>query len=166
MSVILVTHDLGVVAGRTDEIIVMYAGQIVEQAPTAVLFREMRMPYTEALLESIPKLANPSHTPLQAIAGRPPDLINPPKGCRFSPRCPYVQDRCRDKPPPLVEAETRGHKFACWYPVGSPVWREVKARLAAGNGSGAGNTTSEPAASPGAPVTAPGGAGPASSAEV
>jgi peptide/nickel transport system ATP-binding protein len=136
MSVILVTHDLGVVAGHTDEIIVMYAGQVVEQAPTPVLFSEMRMPYTEALLESIPKLDNPSHTPLRAIAGRPPDLINPPKGCRFSPRCPYAQERCLVEPPPLVEAETRGHKFACWYPVGSPVWKEVKARQQA-NGAAA-----------------------------
>jgi peptide/nickel transport system ATP-binding protein len=130
MSVILVTHDLGVVAGHPDEIIVMYAGQIVEQAPTSVLFSEMRMPYTEALFDSIPKLDDPSHTRLRAIAGRPPDLINPPKGCRFSPRCPYVQDRCREEAPPLVEAETRGHKFACWYPVGSSVWQEVKARTA------------------------------------
>ncbi len=130
MSVILVTHDLGVVAGHTDEIIVMYAGQIVERAPTPVLYSEMRMPYTEALLESIPKLDDPSHTRLRAIAGRPPDLINPPKGCRFSPRCPYVQDRCLTEPPPLVEAETPGHTFACWYPVGSDVWKATKARLA------------------------------------
>ena len=130
MSVILVTHDLGVVAGHTDEIIVMYAGQIVERAPTPVLFSEMRMPYTEALLESIPKLDDPSHTRLRAIAGRPPDLINPPTGCRFSPRCPYVQERCLTEPPPLVEAETPGHTFACWYPVGSDVWKATKARLA------------------------------------
>jgi peptide/nickel transport system ATP-binding protein len=129
MSVILVTHDLGVVAGHTDEIIVMYAGQIVEQAPTPVLFREMRMPYTEALLESIPKLDDPSHTRLRAIAGRPPDLIHPPKGCRFSPRCPYVQERCVAEAPPLTEAETPGHTFACWYPVGSDVWKATKARL-------------------------------------
>jgi oligopeptide/dipeptide ABC transporter ATP-binding protein len=129
MSVILVTHDLGVVAGHTDEIIVMYAGQIVEQAPTPILFNEMRMPYTEALLESIPKLDQPSHTQLRAIAGRPPDLINPPKGCRFSPRCPYAQDRCHDEAPPIVEAETPGHFYACWYPVGSDVWRDVKTRL-------------------------------------
>ena len=130
MSVILVTHDLGVVAGHTDEIIVMYAGQIVERAPTPVLFSEMRMPYTEALLESIPKLDDPSHTRLRAIAGRPPDLINPPTGCRFSPRCPYAQDRCLTEQPPLVEAETPGHTFACWYPVGSDVWKATKARLA------------------------------------
>ncbi|HEY8094275.1 MAG TPA: ABC transporter ATP-binding protein, partial [Acidimicrobiales bacterium] len=130
MSVILVTHDLGVVAGHTDEIIVMYAGQVVEQAPTHLLFSEMRMPYTEALMESIPKLDDPSHTRLRAIAGRPPDLINPPKGCRFSPRCPYVQDRCREEAPPLAEAETPGHLYACWYPVGSDAWHEAKARAA------------------------------------
>ena len=134
MSVILVTHDLGVVAGNTDEIVVMYAGQVVEQAPTPVLFSEMSMPYTEALLESIPKLEDPSHTRLRAIAGRPPDLINPPTGCRFSPRCPYVQDRCRAEAPPLAEAETPGHSYACWYPVGSEVWQEVKLRTSAGEG--------------------------------
>src|SRR5213593_4805722 len=87
MSVILVTHDLGVVAGRTDDIAVMYAGQIVEMAPTRTLFSEVRMPYTEALLKSIPKLEKPSHTRLDVIAGRPPDLINPPSGCKFSARC-------------------------------------------------------------------------------
>jgi peptide/nickel transport system ATP-binding protein len=158
MSVILVTHDLGVVAGHTDEIIVMYAGQIVEQAPTPVLFREMRMPYTEALLESIPKLDNPSHTRLRAIPGRPPDLINPPKGCRFSPRCPYAQDKCREDPPPLVEAETRGHLYACWYPVGSPVWHEIKARAAMGDGEGApAFAATDPVE--GTPVSAPGAGG-------
>ena len=98
----------------------------------------MRMPYTEALLESIPKLDDPSHTRLRAIAGRPPDLINPPKGCRFSPRCPYVQDRCRAEAPPLVEAETPGHTYACWYPVGSPAWQETKARAVAEVPRGAG----------------------------
>ena len=80
MAMVLVTHDLGVVAGRTDEIAVMYAGQIVEKAPTRTLFANMRMPYTEALLKSIPKLEDPSHTRLQIIGGRPPDLINPPPG--------------------------------------------------------------------------------------
>ena len=158
MSVVLVTHDLGVVASHTDEIIVMYAGQVVERAPTATLFREMRMPYTEALLESIPRLENPSHTPLRVIGGRPPDLINPPVGCRFSPRCPYVQDDCRNEAPPLVEAETRGHWYACWHPVGSPVWKDVKARLGATAEppSPVAVPTSAPAAVPtAAPVTTP-----------
>ncbi len=131
MAVILVTHDLGVVAGRADHIAVMYAGRIVETAPTAVLFNEMQMPYTEALLSAIPKLDQASHTRLLAIGGRPPDLVNPPAGCAFSPRCPYVQERCLHEQPPLQEAATPGHYFACFYPVGSPETIAVKERLAA-----------------------------------
>ena len=99
---VLVTHDLGVVAGRADEIAVMYAGKIVEKAPTSVLFSNVRMPYTEALLKSIPRLENQPHTKLEVIAGRPPDLINPPKGCNFSPRCPYAQPRCFEDEPPAA----------------------------------------------------------------
>ncbi|MHB8430434.1 MAG: ABC transporter ATP-binding protein, partial [Acidimicrobiales bacterium] len=104
MAVVLVTHDLGVVASRTDHIAVMYAGRIVEQAPTAKLFADTRMPYTQALMDSIPRLADPSGTRLHAIAGRPPDLIHPPPGCRFAPRCPYAQDKCRQSEPPLRTA--------------------------------------------------------------
>jgi peptide/nickel transport system ATP-binding protein len=128
MAMVLVTHDLGVVAGRTDEIAVMYAGQIVEKAPTRTLFASMRMPYTEALLKSIPKLEHPSHTRLQIIGGRPPDLINPPQGCRFAPRCPYAQPKCHAEPPPLQEAETPGHLFRCWFPVGTDAGREALER--------------------------------------
>ncbi|HEX5613757.1 MAG TPA: ABC transporter ATP-binding protein [Acidimicrobiia bacterium] len=128
MAMILVTHDLGVVAGRADDIAVMYAGRIVEKAPTRVLFTEMRHPYSEALLKSIPKLADPSHTRLQAIGGRPPDLVNPPPGCKFAPRCPYAQPQCREEEPPLVEHGTSGHEFACWFPVGTPEGREALAR--------------------------------------
>jgi len=119
MTMILVTHDLGVVAGRTDEIAVMYAGKIVEKAPTKSLFRTLKHPYTEALLASIPKVSNPKHTRLDAIAGRPPDLINPPTGCSFSPRCPYAQAKCFEQEPTLVPDADPGHQFACWYPVGS-----------------------------------------------
>ena len=128
MAMILVTHDLGVVAGRTDHIAVMYAGKIVEKAPTRQLFTEMRMPYTEALIKSIPKLERPSHTRLLAITGRPPDLINPPAGCNFAPRCPYAQEQCLVEEPPLLSDSTvsTGHEFACWFPVGSP---EGKAAL-------------------------------------
>jgi peptide/nickel transport system ATP-binding protein len=136
MSVILVTHDLGVVAGHTDDIIVMYAGKVVEHAPTRTLFTEMRMPYTEALMRSIPKLDDPSHTRLKAIGGRPPNLIHPPDGCSFSPRCPYATEQCHVDEPPLVES-TPGHRFACWHPVGSPRWREVND----------GNAAAEPAPS-------------------
>ena len=121
MAMVLVTHDLGVVAGRTDEIAVMYAGRIVERAPTRVLFRDMKMPYTEALLASVPRVTNPVHTRLEAIPGRPPDAVNPPPGCRFAPRCRYVQPRCRVEEPPLVPAASPGHVYACWYPVGTPV---------------------------------------------
>jgi len=120
MTLVLVTHDLGVVAGRADEIMVMYAGKVVEQAPTDDLFANMKMPYTEALFESIPKIEQPSHTRLRTIAGRPPNLVNPLPGCRFAPRCPYVRDRCWVEEPPLRPAERPGHVFACWYPVGSP----------------------------------------------
>jgi peptide/nickel transport system ATP-binding protein len=76
------------------------------------------MPYTEALLESIPVLDAPSHSRLRAIPGRPPDLVNPPPGCRFAPRCRYVQDKCLTELPPLVESEP-GHSYRCWFPVGS-----------------------------------------------
>ena len=128
MAMILVTHDLGVVAGRTDEIAVMYAGKIVEKAPTSTLFSQMRMPYTEALVHSIPKLSDASHTRLNVIPGRPPDLVNPPKGCNFSPRCPYVQDKCREEEPPLVPAPAVGHEYACWFPAGTPEGRAALER--------------------------------------
>ncbi len=120
MAMILVTHDLGVVRTRADEIIVMYGGKVVEQAPTRTLFSSKKMPYTEALLRSIPRLDMPSHTRLDAIPGRPPNLISPPKGCNFAPRCRYVQQRCLEERPPLVEAETPGHFYRCFFPIGTP----------------------------------------------
>jgi peptide/nickel transport system ATP-binding protein len=132
MGMILVTHDLGVVANRADDIAVMYAGRIVEQAPTKDLFSHTRMPYTEALLRSIPRLVDPSHTRLRAIPGRPPDLAALPEGCPFAPRCPYAQDRCRTEDPPSRTAGA-GHLFRCWFPVGSPQGEEALARnVAAG----------------------------------
>ena len=126
MSLILVTHDLGVVANHTDEIVVMYAGRVVEKAPTRTLFAQMKMPYTEALLKSIPKIDQPSHTRLEAIGGRPPDLVNPPPGCKFAPRCVYAQDRCLTEEPPLIPAGSIDHLYRCWYPVGSEVWQQVQ----------------------------------------
>ncbi|MDY7106554.1 MAG: ABC transporter ATP-binding protein [Actinomycetota bacterium] len=128
MAMILVTHDLGVVAGRTDDTLVMYAAKAAEQAPTSVLFREMRHPYTEALMTSIPRLANPPHTRLRAIAGRPPDLVDPPVGCRFAPRCPYAQPRCLEEDPPMTAAGRPDHVFACFYPVGTDAGAEALAR--------------------------------------
>ncbi len=118
MAMVLVTHDLGVVATRTDRIIVMYAGHVVEQAPTATLFSAMAMPYTEALLGSTPRIANPSHTRLTSIEGRPPDLTSLPKGCPFAPRCHYAQDICHNSIPPLVPADEPDHFYACWFPLG------------------------------------------------
>ncbi len=107
MAMVLVTHDLGVVANRTDEIVVMYAGRVVEQAPTRELFEHTRMPYTEALLMSIPRLTDESHSRLRSIPGRPPDLANAPKGCKFAPRCPYAQPRCEQEEPPFEERRPR-----------------------------------------------------------
>ncbi len=121
MGMILVTHDLGVVANHADEIAVMYAGRIVEKAPTSVLFHHMKMPYTQALLRAIPRIEMPSHTRLDAIGGRPPDLVNPPAGCAFSPRCPYAQERCFvDAPALQVDPADPSHSFACHFPLESP----------------------------------------------
>ncbi|NKB42372.1 MAG: ATP-binding cassette domain-containing protein, partial [Ilumatobacter sp.] len=118
-AMMLITHDLGVVATRTREIAVMYAGKIVEKAPTRKLFSEMRHPYTQSLLWSIPKTSQPKHTRLSAIAGRPPDLIHPPPGCKFAPRCAYAQPLCIEVEPPL-RTDATGHQFACHIPVGTP----------------------------------------------
>jgi peptide/nickel transport system ATP-binding protein len=117
MAMILITHDLAVVAGRTDEVAVMYAGRVVERAPTRTLFKAMRMPYTQALIAAIPKLDAPPHTPLRAIAGLPPDPTRPSPGCAFAPRCPLVSEHCRTIAPPLRAAAEREHQFACWHPL-------------------------------------------------
>ncbi|MCA6117580.1 ABC transporter ATP-binding protein [Bradyrhizobium sp. WSM 1738] len=117
MAMIIITHDLGVVAGRTDEVAVMYAGRVVERAPTAALFKKMRMPYTEALLAALPRLDAAPHTPLPAISGRPPDPTRPLQGCSFAPRCRYAVARCRTEKPALEAAETSAHQFACFHPI-------------------------------------------------
>ncbi len=146
MAMMLVTHDLGVVAGRADEIAVMYAGRIVEQAPTKELFQNLKMPYTEALLAAIPRLHDPSHTRLMAIGGRPPDLVSPPRGCSFSPRCLYAQDRCREESPELVAVPGRSdHRFACFYPVGSPETEEIRVQLRSRTAFGSGPSGVPPA---------------------
>ncbi len=117
MAMILITHDLGVVAGRTDEVAVMYAGRVVERAPTATLFSRMRMPYTAALLAALPKLDSPPHTTLPAIAGRPPDPTRPMPGCSFAPRCSHADDHCQSAKPPLGAADSMGGQYACWHPL-------------------------------------------------
>ena len=117
MSMVIVTHDLGVVAGHTDRIAVMYAGEVVEIAPTKQLFANMQMPYTEALMKSIPRLDTPSGQRLPVISGRLPDPTQPETGCSFASRCPYVTDKCHAEAPPLVEVSP-GHSYRCWFPIG------------------------------------------------
>jgi peptide/nickel transport system ATP-binding protein len=117
MSVILVTHDLGVVATRTSRIIVMYAGRIVETGNTRDVFYHHRMPYTKALLESSPKVSNHSHTRLVTIPGRPPNLLKLSDGCAFAPRCSYATDQCHLVRPELEPSTEPGHTFACWNPL-------------------------------------------------
>lgn len=117
MAMILVTHDLGVVAGHTDKIAVMYAGDIVEFAPTRELFENMKMPYTEALLKSIPRLETPTGTRLPVIEGRFPDPTKDEPGCPFANRCIYAQDKCRAEKPPLTNGGNN-HFYRCWFPIG------------------------------------------------
>jgi len=119
MAMILITHDLGVVAGRTDEVAVMYAGKVVERAPTPSLFANMRMPYTQALLAALPKIDSAPHTPLPAIAGRPPDPTRPLPGCSFAPRCRYADELCHGTKPELADPDHAGSLFACWHPLGA-----------------------------------------------
>jgi oligopeptide/dipeptide ABC transporter ATP-binding protein len=115
MGLMLISHDLGLAAAYADEVIVMYAGRVVEHAPTRQLFGHVRMPYTKVLLEAIPRLDRPAHSQLPVVGGRPPDLVSLPAGCSFAPRCPSARDHCREVSPPLEEHET-GHQWACWYP--------------------------------------------------
>lgn len=121
MSIILITHDMGVAATYADRVVVMYAGQIVESGPTETVFVTPASPYTEALRASTPKLEDPPHTPLRTISGRPPLMTAVPAGCRFATRCVYAQDVCLEKMPPLITSphDTR-HEFRCHFPVGSP----------------------------------------------
>ncbi len=135
MSMILITHDLGVARGRADRIGVMYAGRLMEVGKTAELFSDMRHPYTQALLQSIPNPAMPSHSRLQPIPGRPPNLLDPPQGCAFAARCRHAQQDCLNTKPPLDDDQggTSGHRWACFHPVGTPDGdAALKANLDAG----------------------------------
>jgi oligopeptide/dipeptide ABC transporter ATP-binding protein len=121
MALLLITHDLGLAASYADNVIVMYAGRIVEQATAGRMFGRaghVRMPYTKALLDAIPRVERPAHSPLPVIGGRPPDMAALPAGCSFAPRCGAAQDDCRQVLPPLAEHEP-GHRWACWHPCGN-----------------------------------------------
>ena len=118
MATILISHDLGAIEGRTDHVAVMYAGRVVEHSPTPDLFASARHPYAEALIASVPELSNPPHTLLRAIDGQPPDMANPPQGCRFAPRCTRSAELCRHEMPELVRSETVNRAVACHFPVG------------------------------------------------
>jgi len=113
MSVLLITHDLGVVAGHADRVVVMYAGRVVETAPTEALFERPTHPYTEGLLAAVPRIDAP-RTRLHAIPGQVPAATAWPSGCRFHPRCPYAWDKCAAQEPPLLETGTAGHTARCW----------------------------------------------------
>jgi peptide/nickel transport system ATP-binding protein len=115
MGMLLITHDMGVIAARASRVMVMYAGRIVEAADARTLFADMRHPYTQALLESIPSLHPDKLRPLYSIPGLPPDLSDTPRGCRFAPRCRHAQEPCREEDPALRgEPE---HTYACFFPI-------------------------------------------------
>ncbi len=116
-ALLMISHDLGLAASYAEEVIVMYAGKIVEQAPTKELFAGVRMPYTQALLDAIPRIEMEPHVLLPVVGGRPPDLAVIPPGCSFAPRCPRVQQDCQDTCPPLQQHEP-GRWWACWHPLG------------------------------------------------
>jgi oligopeptide/dipeptide ABC transporter ATP-binding protein len=116
-ALLMISHDLGLAASYAEEVIVMYAGKVVEQAPTKELFAGVRMPYTQALLDAIPRIEMEPHVLLPVVGGRPPDLAVIPPGCSFAPRCPRVQEDCRETSPALQQHEP-GRWWACWHPLG------------------------------------------------
>jgi oligopeptide/dipeptide ABC transporter ATP-binding protein len=117
MAILLITHDLGVIAGRADRVAVMYAGKIVEEAGIEELFSQVRHPYTEALLQSIPKADQDQSQPLYSVPGIPPDLANAPAGCHFHPRCRYATKECKAFEP-MLDGDESTHVYACYHPVG------------------------------------------------
>ena len=116
-AVIFITHDLGVIAEIADEIIVMYAGRVVERGSKRDVFYDPQMPYTWGLLGSIPRLDRPRPERLHTIEGAPPSLINAPEGCKFRPRCPHAFEKCREEPPLENRVGTPGHFDRCWLDV-------------------------------------------------
>jgi oligopeptide transport system ATP-binding protein len=119
-ALVLITHDLGVVAGMTDRVIVMYAGKVVEEGPTDELFANPRHPYTLGLLASVPRLDEKRTASLKTIEGAPPDLLRPPPGCPFMPRCYFAHAICRTMPPLDPIPGMAAHRKACWIDVTDP----------------------------------------------
>ncbi|MDI3281656.1 MAG: ABC transporter ATP-binding protein, partial [Bacillota bacterium] len=113
MAIILITHDLGVVAGLCSRLLVMYAGRLAEAGSTRALYRNPCHPYTKGLLQSVPRLDAEEKRRLVPIPGQPPDLLAPPPGCRFHPRCPQAMAVCQRLEPPELEVEP-GHTVTCW----------------------------------------------------
>jgi oligopeptide transport system ATP-binding protein len=114
-SVLLITHDLGVVAGMCDRIVVLYGGRVLETGTVDEIFKSSQQPYTQGLLRSIPRMDQPRGEMLQPIPGSPPDMLHPPKGCPFMPRCPLAIERCVVEMPPLVRVGgSATHDAACW----------------------------------------------------
>ena len=129
-AVILITHDLGVVAEFSDDVFVMYAGRGVERGAKGDIFYDPQMPYTWGLLGSIPRLDRPKPEKLHSITGSPPSLINLPRGCKFRPRCPHAFDRCQEEPELKNRVDTPNHLDRCWLSV------DDKRRLREGTISG------------------------------
>jgi oligopeptide/dipeptide ABC transporter ATP-binding protein len=119
MALILISHDFGVVASICDRIQVMYSGRLVERGTVQDILERASHPYTSALIRLIPRLDAARDVRLQPIPGQPAVAIGPPRGCRFAPRCEYVQEVCRQSEPPLVELEP-GHLSACWFAADRP----------------------------------------------
>lgn len=129
-AIMLITHDLGVVAEMADRVVVMYAGKIVEESATAELFREPLHPYTQGLLDSIPRLDQSMTDKLHVIEGTVPNPLHLPQGCTFAPRCPKVMDICREKAPILTEV-SEGRKVSCWLHVDPQEPKEPNGKEAA-----------------------------------
>jgi oligopeptide transport system ATP-binding protein len=119
-ALILITHDLGVVAGMADRVVVMYAGKVVEEGPTDEIFSNPRHPYTIGLLASVPRLDEKRHAELRTIEGAPPDLLKPPSGCPFMPRCVFARAICRTMPSLDPLPGVAAHRKACWPDVTDP----------------------------------------------
>jgi oligopeptide/dipeptide ABC transporter ATP-binding protein len=127
-ALILITHDLGVVAGMCERVHVMYGGMVMEEGPAESVFATPRHPYTLGLLQSVPRLDTPRGRPLRPIEGAPRDMLRPPHACPFAPRCAYEVEQSRQEVPPLVEVGP-GHRVACFNPVQADAWQREVAQV-------------------------------------